>query len=196
MLKFTETQLEQVLIVESQRFEDSRGYFQENFKVDELVRVTGYKFSVEQVNQSKSSLGVLRGIHWFDNPPGQAKYVTVQQGAIADFIVDIRRGSPTFGSFVEVRLDEASANAVFIPPGFGHAFLSLAAESVVTYLCSQGYDPTREHGLNPLDASVGLPLERLLAEFGIESLELSPKDSAAPSLLEAAGLGLLPVYSN
>jgi dTDP-4-dehydrorhamnose 3,5-epimerase len=196
VLKFTETLLDQVWIVEPQRFEDARGYFQENFKLDELTRATGYKFSVEQVNQSKSALGVLRGIHWFDNPPGQAKYVTVQRGAIADFIVDIRRGSPTFGSYVEVHLDESSAKAVFIPPGFGHAFLSLANESVVTYLCSKSYDPTREHGVNPLDASVDLQLDRLVSEFGIETLELSPKDSAAPSLLEAAELGILPAYSN
>lgn len=181
-------------IVEPQRFEDSRGYFQENFKFEQLAKISGFDFSVKQVNQSKSGLGVLRGIHWFDNPPGQAKYVTVQQGAILDFVVDIRLGSPTFKSHVEVMLNENSPRAVFIPPGFGHAFLSLSSDTIVTYLCSEEYSPAREHGLHPLDASLGLPLEDLLVRHGVPSLEISSKDSSAPSLVEAQDQGILPSY--
>ena len=180
-------------LVSFPRYGDSRGFFQEAFKLSEIVADRGSGFVVRQVNQSRSAAGVVRGIHWADAPPGQEKYLTVQSGAIIDIVVDLRAGSPTFGKYDYVELRADQPGAIFIGNGIGHAFLSLEDGTTVTYLCSEEYNPTHEHGINPLDPEVALPLEDLRLKFGLPELSFSEKDLQAPSLSEQLAAGRVPV---
>jgi dTDP-4-dehydrorhamnose 3,5-epimerase len=129
---------------------------------------------------------VLRGVHFALVPPGQAKYVYCPSGRVLDVIVDIRVGSPTFGVHDAVLLDSEKPRAVYLAEGLGHAFVSLADGSSVTYLVSTGYSPGREFGIDPMDPELDLPWPA-----GME-FEFSAKDQAAPTLAEARDQGLLP----
>jgi dTDP-4-dehydrorhamnose 3,5-epimerase len=169
---------------------DARGEFVEWFKAPLFREHSGHDFSLAQANLSRSSKGALRGIHFADVPPGQAKYITCPVGRILDFIIDIRVGSPTFGQWVKAELSSENRSAVFIAEGLGHAFLSLEENSVVTYLVSDIFRPDREHGVNPLDSDIGLEFP-----IPVSELQLSDKDRAAPGLHEAQEMGLLPVWS-
>jgi dTDP-4-dehydrorhamnose 3,5-epimerase len=173
---------------------DDRGVFLEAFKADVLSDLIGHRFELAQVNTSVSAAGVLRGIHFADVPPGQAKYVTCSVGAILDVIVDIRVGSPTFGRWDAVLLDDVDRKAVYLSEGLGHGFCSLADGSTVTYLCSTGYNPTAEHGVNPLDPDLGIEWPTVGRDGTPLEYELSAKDVAAPSLAQAALDGLLPTF--
>jgi len=177
--------------IENRVHGDHRGEFVEWFKAPALKEATGRSFSLAQANMSRSTRGTLRGVHFADVPPGQAKYITCVVGAILDFVVDIRVGSPTFGHWQSVELNSRSRNAVFLEEGLGHAFLALEDDTVVTYLVTDVYRPDREHGINPLDPKLGL-------EFPLahNELELSEKDREAPGLHEAKESGLLPVWSS
>jgi dTDP-4-dehydrorhamnose 3,5-epimerase len=148
----------------------------------------GHRLGLAQANHSVSSRGTLRGVHFADVPPGQAKYVYCTRGAVLDVIVDLRVGSPTFGVSDAVLLDEVDRRGVYLSEGLGHAFLALTDDANVTYLCSEPYNPTGEHGVHPLDPELDLPLPR-----DVEAL-LSDKDAAAPTLTEAREQGLLPSY--
>ena len=170
---------------------DDRGVFLEWYRFDELVEVVGHPLDLRQANLSVSKKGVVRGIHFADIPLGQAKYVTVAHGAVLDFVVDIRVGSPTFGQWDTVRLDDVDRRAIYIAEGLGHAFVALTPDATVSYLVTDTYKATKEHGINPLDARVGLIFPDEAAE-----LILSPKDTNAPSLDEAAASGLLPDYDD
>lgn len=167
---------------------DRRGSFHEWLRADELAAEIGHPFEVAQANCSISARGALRGVHFADVPPGQAKYVTCMRGAVQDVIVDLRVGSPTFGQWESVLLDDQNCRAVYIAEGLGHAFQALTDEAVFVYLCSEPYRPGREHGIHPLDPELGIAWPA-----GIEPL-LSPKDEAAPTLTEARRSGLLPDY--
>jgi dTDP-4-dehydrorhamnose 3,5-epimerase len=167
---------------------DNRGTFHEWFVGAELDSAAGYRFGLSQANCSVSSRGVVRGIHFTDTPPGQAKYVACVSGAILDVVVDVRVGSPTFGRHEAVRLDEQTGRAVFLAEGLGHSFMALTENAVVVYLCSTPYAPAIEHGVNPLDPAIGI------AWPGADPPVLSAKDAAAPSLAEAEQAGLLPSY--
>lgn len=171
-------------------FGDARGEFVEWFKAPVLAEMTGYDFSLAQANLSRSSRGSLRGVHFADVPPGQAKYITCPFGTILDFIVDIRVGSPTFGQWEALEVSAQKRNAVFLEEGLGHAFLALEDDTVVTYLVTDVFKPEREHGINPLDADLGLEFP-----FSVSELELSEKDTQAPGLSEAAAQGLLPLWA-
>lgn len=171
---------------------DPRGVFLEAFQGRPFTDHVGHRFDLQQVNCSVSAAGVLRGIHFADVPPGQAKYVTCVRGAALDVVVDIRVGSPTFGRWDSVVLDDVDRRAVYLAEGLGHAFVSLEDDTTIMYLCSTGYSPGREHGIHPLDPQLaiewptqdrrGRPMEHLL----------SSKDSEAPSLADAEAAGLLP----
>ncbi len=167
---------------------DSRGAFHEWFQEEEFRRATGHGLPLAQANASVSRRGALRGIHFADVPPGQAKYSTCPRGAGLEVIVDIRTGSPTFGRWEAVRLDEHNRRAVYVSAGLGRAFLALADDTTLVYLCSTGWDPAREHGVNPLDPDLGIDWPA-----DVEPL-LSGKDAGAPTLAEAERLGLLPSY--
>ncbi len=167
---------------------DDRGVFLEWFKGPAFAEAVGHPLALEQANISVSSRGTVRGIHFADVPPGQAKYVTCPSGALLDVVVDIRVGSPTFGRWDSVLLDGSDRKAVYVAEGLGHVFLALTDDTVICYLCSEGYDPGREHGINPLDPAIGIEWPA-----GVEPL-LSPKDAAAPTLASAESAGLLPSY--
>lgn len=171
-------------------FGDDRGFFAEWFRADHISEITGYQFVPVQGNISRSSKGVVRGIHYADVPPGQAKYVMPITGSIIDYIVDIRVGSPTFGQWDSVTLTSDSREAVIVEPGLGHAFVALEDDTVVTYLVTDVFRPEREHGINPLDPEIGL-----VFPDGIEPL-LSDKDVAAPSLAEALRTSALPKWGH
>ncbi|MFF4504407.1 dTDP-4-dehydrorhamnose 3,5-epimerase family protein [Streptomyces sp. NPDC001401] len=174
--------------LEPKIFPDERGSFHEWYRGEEFREATGYDLSLAQANCSVSRWGVLRGVHFADVPPGQAKYITCVRGAILDVVVDLRVGSPTFAEWEAVRLDEDTRHAVFLSEGLGHAFMALTDDATVVYLCSTGYAPGREHGVHPLDPDLGIAWPE-----GITPV-LSPKDAQAPSLAEARRTGLLPSY--
>lgn len=171
-------------------FPDDRGLFVNPFRADVLAEATGRELRVVQTNHSASRRGAVRGVHFALLPPGQAKYVHVPRGAVLDVVVDIRVGSPTFGRCEAVRLDDRELSAVFLSEGLGHCAIALEEDTVLSYLCSTPYVPAREKGVNPLDPALELPIPD-----GITPL-LSPKDTAAPTLAEAAELGLLPSYED
>ncbi|MGW0808400.1 dTDP-4-dehydrorhamnose 3,5-epimerase family protein [Nonomuraea sp. NPDC002799] len=163
---------------------DPRGSFLEAFRAAELP----HRVDIAQVNCSVSRAGVLRGVHFAAVPPGQAKYVMCVSGSVMDVIVDVRVGSPTFGRWEAVTLDDETRGAVLIAEGLGHGFMALSEQATVVYLCSQPYNPGGEHGIHPLDPalSIGWP-------SGVAPL-LSEKDAKAPTLEEAHLAGLLPDY--
>jgi dTDP-4-dehydrorhamnose 3,5-epimerase len=169
---------------------DDRGSFAEAFRGAEFAADLGYRLDVAQANCSVSRRGVIRGIHYADVPPGQAKYVTCMSGAILDVVVDLRAGSPSFGKWEAVRLEAATRNAVFIGEGLGHAFMALTDDATALYLCSTPYAPGREHGVHPLDPAIGIAWP---AGEGLAPV-LSDKDAAAPTLAEALAAGQLPGY--
>lgn len=166
---------------------DDRGVFFEWYRFDELSSAVGHPLTLRQANASVSRKGVVRGIHFADVPLGQAKYVTVAHGAIIDYIIDLRVGSPTFGEWDSVLLDKVDRKAVYLAEGLGHAFVALTEDATVNYLVSDIYRPDREHGITPLDPQVGLRLPDDIGE-----LLLSPKDLEAPTLAHALEHGLLP----
>lgn len=168
--------------------QDMRGEFVEWFRNADFEATVGYRQEIAQGNCSVSRCGVLRGIHFADVPPGQAKYVTCVSGTIADVIVDLRVGSPTFGTWQAVTLDDSDRCAVFLTEGLGHGFMALSEQATVLYLCSTPYAPDREHGIHPLDRDLGISWPT-----GPEPI-LSDKDAAAPSLAKALTMGLLPDY--
>ncbi len=171
---------------------DDRGSFAETFRAAEFAADLGYRLDVAQANCSVSRRGVIRGIHYADVPPGQAKYVTCVAGTILDVIVDLRTDSPSFGKWEAVQLDAATRRAVFLAEGLGHAFTALSDGATALYLCSTPYAPGREHGVHPLDPAIGIAWP---ADEGWEPV-LSEKDAAAPTLEEALRSGRLPRYED
>jgi dTDP-4-dehydrorhamnose 3,5-epimerase len=187
-MKIRALSIEGAFEITPRQFPDGRGLFLESFRGDRLAEATGHQLDIVQTNVSVSSRGTVRGVHFADVPPSQAKYVTTLSGSFIDFVIDIRVGSPTFGQWDSVLLDTVDRRAIYLAEGLGHAIFSLEDDSTVMYLCSATYDPVREHAINPLDPEIGLAMP---AGF---SPVLSPKDAAAPSLNEAAAQGLLPRY--
>lgn len=172
------------------QFADDRGVFLEWYRFDRLAEATGRRVELAQANTSVSRRGTLRGIHFADIPPSQAKYVTATHGAVLDFVVDIRVGSPTFGTWDSVLLDDRDRRAIFLSEGLGHAFVALTDDATVSYLVTDVYRPGAEHGVHPLDPEIGLVFPEDAGE-----LLLSEKDRDAPSLAEAAAAGLLPDWA-
>jgi dTDP-4-dehydrorhamnose 3,5-epimerase len=170
------------------QFPDDRGVLLESFRGDRLAQTIGHRMDIIQTNVSVSSRGTVRGVHFADVPPSQAKYVTALSGSFLDFVIDIRVGSPTFGQWDSTLLDTVDRRAIYLSEGLGHAICSLQDDSTVMYLCSATYNPAREHAINPLDPDIGLTLPE-----GVHPV-LSPKDAVAPSLSQAAAQGLLPRY--
>jgi dTDP-4-dehydrorhamnose 3,5-epimerase len=168
---------------------DDRGVFLEWYRFDLLEEVIGHPLDLRQANTSVSKRGTVRGIHFADIPRGQAKYVTATYGAVLDFVIDIRVGSPTFGKWDSVLLDDKDRKAIYLSEGLGHMFVALTENATVSYLVSDTYNPGKEHGINPLDPEIGLVFPEEAGE-----LLLSPKDTEAPSLAEAAASGLLPTF--
>jgi dTDP-4-dehydrorhamnose 3,5-epimerase len=173
---------------------DPRGVFLEWFKEQPFTAATGVSFPLRQANVSVSAAGVLRGIHYADVPPGQPKYVTCVTGAFHDVVVDLRTGSPTFGEWATVPLDDVDRRAVYLAEGLGHAVMSLQDGSTLAYLCAEPYAPERERDVHPLDPALGIDWPTTGRDGLPMEVLLSAKDSAAPTLAQARDRGLLPPY--
>lgn len=190
-MSFSPLKIQGSWVFEPRKFDDDRGSFHEVFKLSQISEVLGRAFEVKQVNHSISKAGVIRGIHWADFPPGQAKYVSCFRGSIWDVVVDIRVGSPTFGQWDAAELSAENGKCVLIEEGLGHVFLALEDDSVVSYLCSEPFNPSAEQGINPLDQDVAIPFS---SKSISASFEISPKDSEAPTLNQAQEQGILPIF--
>jgi dTDP-4-dehydrorhamnose 3,5-epimerase len=171
-------------------FPDNRGLFAAPYQEQAFVDAVGHPLRLAQTNHSVSRRGTIRGVHFADVPPSQAKYVYCPSGALLDVIVDIRVGSPTFGQWTAVRMDSEKFNAVYVSEGLGHAFIALTDDTAMSYMCSEGFNPGAEHGITPMDPALGLPWPT-----DIEHI-LSDKDRDAPTLAEAQASGLLPSYDD
>lgn len=171
-------------------FPDHRGSFVAPFEEAAFVAATGHSLHLAQTNSSVSCRGVVRGVHFADVPPGQGKYVYCARGALLDVAVDVRVGSPAFGTWDTVELDATTGRAVYLPEGVGHAVLALTDDTVLTYLCSAPYAPARERTVHPLDPALGLPWPGDLEPL------LSAKDGEAPTLVEARAEGVLPLWND
>jgi epimerase EvaD len=189
-VRFRELAIPGVIEFTPQVFPDARGQFVAPFQDTAFVRATGHRLRLAQANHSVSRRGVIRGVHFADVPPGQAKYVYCAHGALLDVAIDVRVGSPTFGRWVSVTLDARSYRAVYLAEGIGHAFLALADGTVMAYLCSTGYHPASERSVSALDEALRLPWPASL------DVMLSERDRAAPTLAEAAAAGILPRWQD
>lgn len=169
---------------------DQRGLFFEWFTDREFSSFAGHRFDLRQANCSVSAAGVLRGLHFAQSPPGQAKYVTCVSGSVFDVVVDIRVGSPTFGRWDSVLLDDRDRRSVYLSAGLAHGFVALQDNSTVMYLCSAPYDPQREHTVAATDPALGI-------DWPVPdgTPVLSERDAAAPTLAEIRAAGLLPQWT-
>jgi dTDP-4-dehydrorhamnose 3,5-epimerase len=188
-MTFTQLKIQGSWLFTPKKFDDERGSFHESFKLSTISEVMGRGFEVKQANQSLSKAGVIRGIHWADVPPGQAKYISCVRGAIWDVVVDLRVGSETFGRWDAAELSAENNQSVLIEEGLGHAFLSLVDDTVVSYLCSEPFNPSAEHGVNPLDEKLAIPFH---TKFESRDFIISPKDLESPTFAQSQSMGLLP----
>jgi len=177
-------------VITPQVFSDDRGEFLEWFRPDRFEAATGRGFRVAQANQSVSRRGVVRGIHFAHVPPGQAKWVHCTAGAVLDVVVDVRVGSPTFGLSDAMVLDAQSRRSVMIGEGLGHGFCALTDSATVTYLLSEVFRTEAERGVDPRDPDLAIDWP-----FATDTLVLSERDAAAPTLAKARAAGLLPVWN-
>lgn len=182
-MNFIETKIPGVLIVEPRVFKDARGYFFESYsqrEFDEKISaILGHPIRFVQDNESMSSYGVMRGLHYQRMPYTQSKLVRCVKGAVLDVAVDIRKGSPTFGQHVAVELTEDNHLQFFVPRGFAHGFSVLSETAVFQYKCDAFYHPEADAGINILDGSFGIDW-RIPAEKAI----LSEKDLRHANLME------------
>ena len=162
---------------------DDRGLFFEWFTQPEFDRFAGHELDLRQANCSVSATGVLRGLHFAELPPSQAKYVTCLRGSVFDVVVDIRVGSPTFGRWDSVLLDDRDRRSVYLAEGLAHGFLALQDDSTVMYLCSSGYDPVREHTILATDPAIGIEWPAVSG-----GMRMSERDRDAPTLDQVRGL--------
>jgi dTDP-4-dehydrorhamnose 3,5-epimerase len=169
-------------------FRDDRGLLTEAYQQADFTAALGYPMDLRQVNCSVSRRGVIRGIHFTTGPPGQAKYVFCPAGALLDVVIDIRVGSPTFGRWEAVRLDDTDRRAVFLEHGLGHALMALTAEATAVYLCTSSYDRAADRDIHPLDAQIAIGWPQDVP------FVLSDKDASAPSLAQMIEAGALPDY--
>ena len=178
-MEYKETEIKGVYVIEPRVFNDARGYFMEAWKQEEFNEHVG-RVEFIQDNESKSSYGVLRGLHYQKGEASQAKLVRVIKGRVVDVAVDIRRGSPTFGKHVMVELSEDNKRQFFIPRGFAHGFLVLSDEAIFTYKVDNPYAPQQDAGIRWNDPDLGI-------EWPIDPKEVitSEKDLKQPMLKDA-----------
>jgi dTDP-4-dehydrorhamnose 3,5-epimerase len=177
-MNFIETEIKGLWIIEPKVIEDARGYFMESYKKEEFEKRIG-KVDFIQDNESKSSFGVLRGLHFQEGDAAQAKLVSVIEGKVVDVAVDLRKDSPTFKQYKMVELTAENKCRFFIPRGFAHGFLVMSETAVFAYKVDNPYSPATERTINCLDPDLGIPwpLDR-------SQLILSTKDKSAKSLQE------------
>ncbi len=156
MIEVKKTDIEGVLIIEPKVFGDARGYFLESFNAKEFAEKTGLNINFVQDNESMSSYGVMRGLHFQRPPYTQSKLVRCVKGAVLDVAVDIRKGSPTYGQHVAVELTEDNHRQFFVPRGFAHGFAVLSEIAVFQYKCDEFYHPEVDGGISIIDDSLGI----------------------------------------
>ncbi len=178
-MNYIQTEIDGVWIIEPKVFNDARGYFMETFKEEEFRANIGDVHFVQD-NESKSSFGVLRGLHYQKGEYSQAKLVRVIKGKVLDVAVDLRRSSPTFGKYVSVELSEENKRQFFIPRGFAHGFLVLSEEAIFTYKVDNGYAPQAEASIRFNDETIGIDWPVAESQF-----ILSEKDGHAVSFKDA-----------
>lgn len=178
-MNYIQTEIDGVWVIEPKVFEDARGYFMEAFKEEEFHQHVGQVHFVRD-NESKSSYGVLRGLHYQKGEWSQAKLVRVIKGRVLDVAVDLRRSSPTFGRYVSVELSEENKRQFFIPRGFAHGFLVLSDEAVFTYKVDNVYAPQAEASIRYNDPAIGIDWP-----ISPEQMLLSAKDEQGVTLDEA-----------
>ena len=178
-MTFTRTAIPDVIIIEPKVHGDSRGYFVETFREDKLEEFLGYKINFCQDNESKSSKGVLRGLHYQLAPYAQTKLVRVISGRVLDVAVDIRKNSPTFGKYVAVELSGENKKQLLIPRGFAHGFVVLEDDTVFAYKVDNYYSPECDRGIAFDDEN--LNIDWILNH---NELNLSAKDTKQPKLFD------------
>jgi dTDP-4-dehydrorhamnose 3,5-epimerase len=171
---------------------DDRGQFYEWFTQREFATVTGHRFDLQQANSSVSAAGVLRGLHFAQLPPSQAKFVTCVRGSVFDVVVDIRVGSPMYGRWDASWLDDRERRSVYISEGLAHGFLALEDDSMVVYLCSAAYTPEREHTVQAMDPELAIDWPTV----GGAAPRMSDRDVQAPTLEQVRESGLLPSWDD
>jgi len=175
-MEVLKTAIDGVLIIEPKVFGDSRGYFFESFSqrefAEKVVPILGHKINFVQDNESMSSYGVMRGLHFQAPPFSQSKLVRCVRGAVLDVAVDIRKGSPTYGQHVAVELTEDNHRQFFVPRGFAHGFAVLSETAIFQYKCDEFYHPEVDGGISILDSSLGIDWR-----IPTEKANLSDKDT-------------------
>ena len=182
-MKFIRTNISDVIIVEPIIHGDERGYFLETFRVDKLYEFLGYKISFCQDNESRSSYGVLRGLHYQLPPYAQTKLVRVIKGKVLDVAVDIRENSPTFGQHVAVELNEENKRQLLVPRGFAHGFVVLSEEAIFAYKVDNYYSPECDRGIAFDDKDLNIDWQ-----IDHNKLQLSVKDTKQPLFKETTDL--------
>ncbi len=182
-MQFIRTEIPDVVIIEPTVHGDSRGYFVETFRQDKLEEFLGYKINFCQDNESKSSKGVLRGLHYQLHPAAQTKLVRVIQGRVLDVAVDIRKNSPTFGKHVAVELSSENKRQMLLPRGFAHGFVVLEDDTIFAYKVDNYYSPQNDRGISFDDKD--LNIDWLL---DAQELNLSAKDTKQPLLKDTNDL--------
>ena len=174
-MRFTRLTIPELVLIEPVILGDDRGYFSETFRQQDLDAFLGYKINFCQDNESKSSMGVLRGLHYQLAPHSQTKLVRVIQGTVLDVAVDIRDGSPTFGQHVAVELSSENKKQLLVPRGFAHGFVVLSKEATFAYKVDNYYAPEYDRGIAFNDDSLGIDWK-----ISLDLLQLSPKDVKQP----------------
>ena len=182
-MNFVRTSIPDVIIIEPTVHGDDRGYFVETFRADKLEEFLGYKLNFGQDNESKSSKGVLRGLHYQLPPHAQSKLVRVIQGRVLDVAVDIRKNSPTFGQHMSVELSAENKKQLLIPRGFAHGFVVLEDDTIFAYKVDNYYNPQCDRGIAFDDPA--LNIDWIL---NTDELKLSEKDTKQPKLSEVKDL--------
>ena len=171
-MNFTRLEIPEVILCEPEVLSDERGYFSETFREDKLEEFLGYSVNFCQENESKSSYGVLRGLHYQLAPYAQTKLVRVLQGAVLDVSVDLRKDSPTFGKHIVIELSEENKNQILIPKGFAHGFITLSKKAVLGYKVDNYYHQASERGIAYDDKSLAIDWK-----LKPEDIKVSAKDA-------------------
>ena len=182
-MKFTPQSIPDVVLIEPKVHGDNRGYFIESFRQDLFEEAIGYQVNFIQDNESKSTKGVLRGLHYQLAPYTQAKLVRVIEGSVLDVAVDIRKSSPTFGQHVAINLTAENKHQLFVPQGFAHGFLVLSDSATFSYKVDNYYEPKHDRGIAFDDSKLDIDWR-----LSSESLKLSDKDKTQPKLSNALDL--------
>ena len=176
-MKFSRAEISDIIIIEPDVYSDERGYFFESFKQNDLNHFLGYDVKFCQDNESKSTYGVLRGLHYQEPPFAQAKLVRVIQGSVLDIAIDVRQDSITFGKHIEIELNEENKKQLFIPKGFAHGFVTLSETAIFSYKVDNYYKKEFEKGLAFNDSALGINWR-----LNQSQLKISIKDRSYRSL--------------